>query len=54
MTVYATSRPAPTPLDPGKRLCPRCGMVRVARRTAVVCRDCRYTLTDTEVQAWAA
>ena len=37
-----------------RRPCPRCGVPRQARKSAMLCRDCYSTLTKTQRQAWAA
>lgn len=36
------------------RKCKRCGVEREARRTTVLCRDCRAVLSADERKAWAA
>ena len=37
-----------------RRPCPRCGVPRQARKSAMLCRDCRATLTREQQKAWAA
>lgn len=53
MSIRGTSRPDRT-LPTGYRECRRCGIVREARRTTVLCQDCREGMTRDEVRAWAA
>lgn len=53
MSIRGTSRPVPT-IPTGYRACRRCGIVREARRTTVLCADCREGMTRAEVRGWAA
>lgn len=48
--------PSPEPIDRSRdsRACVRCGLEREARKSSVLCRDCRDVLTVDERRAWAA
>lgn len=46
---------APAGAEPKvRRACARCGRAREARKTSVLCADCRYTTTREERMLWAA
>ena len=53
MTIKATNQPIRT-LTRGMRRCPRCGLVREARKTATLCGSCIDTTTPAEQAVWAA
>ena len=52
MSVRAT-RPVAEPVADGVHPCPRCGIVREARKGSL-CRDCRSALNRAERAAWAS
>lgn len=51
--MMATSRPIVT-LPYGHRPCARCGIIREARPSSLLCKSCVEVLTPAELEAWAA
>lgn len=51
--TFATSRPIEQ-IPGDRRVCKRCGIIREARATSYICRDCSSVLTRDEKKLWAA